>query len=107
LAKLRLPFNWKPRPYQLAAWNAWEGGIKRSLLVWHRRAGKDEISLHKAAVAGHERVANYWHCLPMYEQARKAIWEAVNPHSGKRRIDEAFPHEIRARTDYSSMTLEF
>jgi phage terminase large subunit len=107
LAKLRLPYNWKPRPYQLPAWNAWESGIKRSLLVWHRRAGKDEISLHKAAVAGHERVANYWHCLPMYEQARKAIWEAVNPHSGKRRIDEAFPKEIRAGTDNSSMTLEF
>jgi phage terminase large subunit len=29
--------------------------------------------------------------LPEAAQARKAIWEAVNPHSGKRRIDEAFP----------------
>jgi hypothetical protein len=53
------------------------------------------------------RIANYWHCLPMYEQARKAIWEAVNPHSGKRRIDEAFPKELRQRTDNSSMTIEF
>lgn len=43
----------------------------------------------------------------MYEQARKAIWEAVNPHSGKRRIDEAFPRELRARTDNSSMMIEF
>lgn len=43
----------------------------------------------------------------MYEQARKAIWEAINPHSGKRRIDEAFPKELRARTDNSSMTIEF
>lgn len=91
----------------MPAWLAWERGIKRSLLVWHRRAGKDELSLQKFAVASQLRPANYWHCLPMYEQARKAIWEAVNPHSGKKRIDEAFPHEIRARTDNSSMVVEF
>lgn len=77
------------------------------MLIWHRRAGKDEVSLNKAAVAAHERVANYWHCLPMYEQARKAIWEAINPHTGRRRIDEAFPHALRKRTDNSSMTIEF
>jgi phage terminase large subunit len=106
--RIAIPANgWKPRPYQMPAWLAWERGIKRSLLVWHRRAGKDEISLHKFAVASQLRVANYWHCLPMYEQARKAIWEAVNPHSGKRRIDEAFPNEIRKRTDNSSMVIEF
>jgi phage terminase large subunit len=75
--------------------------------VWHRRAGKDDVALHKFAVAAHQRVANYWHCLPMYEQARKAIWEAINPHSGRRRIDEAFPPELRSRTDNGSMTIEF
>lgn len=107
MTTIRLPYNWKPRPYQLPAWRAWERGIKRSLLIWHRRAGKDEVALHKAAIAAHQRVANYWHCLPMYEQARKAIWEAINPHTGKRRIDEAFPPAIRRRTDNSSMTIEF
>ncbi len=43
----------------------------------------------------------------MYEQAKKAIWEAVDPHTGKRRIDQAFPPELRKRTDNSSMTIEF
>lgn len=104
---IRLPNNWEPRPYQLPSWIAWEKGIKRALLIWHRRAGKDDVALHKTAVAAHQRVANYWHCLPMYEQARKAIWEAINPHSGRRRIDEAFPLELRRRTDNSSMTIEF
>lgn len=101
-----LPNNWRCRPYQRASWNAWQSGIKRQLLVWHRRAGKDEIALHKTAVAAHRRVGNYWHCLPKYEQAKKAIWEAINPHSGKRRIDEAFPPAIRARTDNSAMVIE-
>jgi phage terminase large subunit len=45
-------------------------------------------------VAAFEAVGNYWHMLPEAEQARKAIWNAVNPHTGKRRIDEAFPDTI-------------
>jgi hypothetical protein len=105
--EISLPNNWTPRPYQIPAWSAWEAGKKRLLLIWHRRAGKDDVALNMAAVAAHERVANYWHCLPMYEQARKAIWEAVNPHTGRRRIDEAFPVELRKRTDNGSMTIEF
>lgn len=105
--EIDLPHNWSPRDYQLPSWTAWEGGIKRLLLIWHRRAGKDDVALNMAAVAAHERPANYWHCLPLYEQARKAIWEAINPHTGKRRIDEAFPVELRKRTDNSSMTIEF
>lgn len=44
--------------------------------------------------------------LPQYAQGRKAIWEAVNPHTGKRRIDEAFPPQIRKRTDNQTMTIE-
>lgn len=99
--------NWKPRPYQIPAWAAWERGIKRSLLCWHRRAGKDELSLNKAAVSAMIRPANYWHGLPQFNQARRAIWEAVNPHTGKKRIDEAFPKSIRTRTDQTSMTIEF
>lgn len=91
----------------MASWLAWERGVRRFLLVWHRRAGKDDWALNLTAVAAHQRVANYWHCLPMYEQARKAIWEAINPHTGQRRIDEAFPPEIRKRTDNGSMTIEF
>lgn len=53
------------------------------------------------------RVANYWHCLPEYTQARKAIWTAINPHTGKLRIDEAFPHEIRENTRNDDMSITF
>ncbi|MDZ7355888.1 MAG: hypothetical protein ONB55_22435 [candidate division KSB1 bacterium] len=45
--------------------------------------------------------------LPAFEQARKAIWTAVNPHSGKRRIDEAFPVELRRRVLEDEMFIEF
>ena len=49
-------------------------------------------------VAAWQRVGNYWHALPQYTQCRKAIWEAINPMTGKRRIDEAFPKALRAAT---------
>ena len=53
------------------------------------------------------RVGGYWHMLPEYAQARKAIWTAVNPHTGKRRIDEAFPQEIRENTNEQEMFIRF
>lgn len=45
--------------------------------------------------------------LPQANQARKAIWEAINPHTGKKRIDEAFPPEIRAATLNQEMLIRF
>jgi phage terminase large subunit len=104
---INLPNNWQPRSYQEPAWNAWLGGINRQLLIWHRRAGKDDIQLRQHSVAAFNRVGTYWHMLPEYAQARKAIWEAINPHSGKRRIDEAFPHEIRSNTRDNDMFIRF
>lgn len=43
--------------------------------------------------------------LPEYAQARKAIWDAINPTTGKRRIDEAFPPEIRSYTRNDEMQI--
>lgn len=102
-----LPNNWNPRKYQLPAWNALEGGIKRALLLWHRRAGKDDVCLHWAATQAMQRVGNYWHMLPEYAQARKSVWEAVNPHTGKRRIDEAFPDAICETKRSQDMFIRF
>ena len=105
--QVTLPHQWTPRPYQFALWKYLEGGGLRGLAVCHRRWGKDDVALHWTAVAAHQRVASYWHMLPEYEQARKAIWAAVNPHTGKRRIDEAFPHELRETTNESEMFIRF
>lgn len=113
MAELSLPNNWTPRPYQLRAWGAFErcfldrGPVRRFSLNWHRRAGKDDVALHGTALAAHTRVAPYWHMLPLQNQARKAIWNAVDPHTGKRRIDMAFPIELRRRTLDQEMFIEF
>lgn len=99
--------NWRPRNYQMKLWAAFERGVKRLLEVAHRRWGKDEIALNAAAVSIFQHPATYWHMLPEYSQARKAIWNAINPHTNKRRIDEAFPPEIRESTNEHEMFIRF
>ena len=89
-----LPYNWSLREYQKPTWEALQNGKKRVLNVWHRRAGKDTLALHHHACAAFERVSNYWYLMPEYSQCRKALWDAVNPHTGKKRLSEVFPDEI-------------
>jgi hypothetical protein len=103
-----MPANgWWPRTHQMRLWQYLQGGGDRAVAIWHRRAGKDEICLHHAAMSALKRVGNYWHCLPEFKQARKAIWTSVNAHTGRRRIDEAFPPEIRANCDDNEMFIRF
>jgi len=108
MSKIQLPANgWRPRVFQQPVWNYLEGGGKRAVAVWHRRAGKDEFCLRWASVAAFQEVGNYWHMLPEAAQAKKAIWNAVNPHTGKRRIDEAFPVALRDKTNDQEMFIRF
>jgi len=107
MATLRIPNDWEPRSYQHPLWEYLEAGGKRAVGVWHRRAGKDAVALNWAAVAAHQRPATYWHMLPEASQARKAIWEAVNPHTGLRMIDQAFPPALRETTREQEMLIRF
>lgn len=95
--------GWRPREYQKPLWRYLANGGKRAIEIAHRRWGKDDVFLHHENCSMFERVGSYWHCLPEYAQARKALWTAVNPHTGMRRIDEAFPKELRSSTNEQEM----
>ena len=108
MAAIRLPHNgWTPRADQRKLWTFLENGGRLAVAINHRRWGKDEIALHWAAVSSVERVGTYWHMLPEAAQARKAIWNAVNPRTGKRRIDDAFPSEMRENINEGEMFIRF
>jgi len=98
--------GWYTEPHQDSLWRYLEAGGLRACAIWHRRAGKDDVAMHWACKAAHKRRGNYWHMLPQAEQARKAIWDAINPHTGIRRIDEAFPLPLRKRTLNNEMKIE-
>lgn len=99
MATIQIPNGWQPRKYQRPLWDYLEGGGSRAIAFWHRRSGKDDVALNWAAREAMLRPGNYWHMLPEYAQARKAIWDAVNPHTGQRRIDQAFPPAICEKRD--------
>lgn len=101
--------GWRVRPYQEAFWDAMTvGGMDRAAVAWHRRAGKDEIALNLELVHSQAwRVGNYVHMLPLANQCRKAMWDAINPHTGRRRIDEVFPKEIIQDRRESDMFIRF
>jgi phage terminase large subunit len=99
--------GWNPRIYQEPLWGYLENGGKRACVIWHRRSGKDDVALNWTSIAAHQRTAEYWHMLPEAAQGRKAIWTAVNPHTGRRRIDQAFPLETRKKTREDEMVIEF
>lgn len=105
--KITLPHEWTPRIYQRPLWEYLSNGGKRGVAKWHRRCGKDEVFLHHVACAAHERIGNYWYMLPEYSQARKSMWDAIDGHSGKKRIDRAFPQEIRETTRENEMMIKF
>ena len=81
-------------------------GGKRAVCVWHRQAGKDEVGLHHLSCSAHMRIGNYWHMLPKYDHARTAIWDAINPKTGHRRMEEAFPAELVKRPNEQKMSLD-
>jgi phage terminase large subunit len=100
-------YEFRVRWYQRAFHEALVGQQKRRLIeIAHRRWGKDEIVLNGFRELSQKRVGTYWHCFPEYAQARKAIWNGINGHTGKRRIDEAFPPEIRKRINDNDMFIE-
>lgn len=84
---ITLPYEFKLRWYQRAAWNKlFVENFKQLLLVWHRRSGKDDLSINMLCAAGMREVGNYAYLLPEYNQARKVVWQGITE-EGKRFLD--------------------
>lgn len=88
----RIP-NLDPRPYQLPLHQATDSGIKRSVIVWHRRAGKEitcwSIMIKKAFI---ERVGLYIYFFPTSRLGRRILWDGKDK-EGRRFLD-AIPKSI-------------
>jgi phage terminase large subunit len=75
---MQIPYNFHPREYQLSFFQYMDMGgpnDKRSVLVWHRRAGKDLCALNYMIKQMYLNVGNYLYLLPKQTQARKVIWQ--------------------------------
>lgn len=101
--ELQFRVRWYQRSFHEALVNRTHD---RLIAIWHRRAGKDEIVLNAMRELAWKDPGTYWHCFPEQKQARKAIWNGVNGHTGKRRILEAFPPQIIKRMQDDDMFIE-
>lgn len=89
--------DWNLRPYQRKLWGAAAVEGRNVCAAWHRRGGKDEVLLNALAVQAMKRPASYMYMFPESSHARRSMWDAVNPHTGKRRILETFRPEMLAK----------
>lgn len=93
---IRIPHQFKPRPYQLGFFKAIDSGINRVLLVWPRRHGKDKSCFNALVKKAMERVGNYYYIFPEYNQGRKALWDNIDK-DGFRTINHAPKEAVRSR----------
>jgi len=95
---ITLPYNWTPREYQMPLWSALEGGVKRAVAIWHRRAGKDVVGVNWTVRQAALRQGLYWHVLPTYAQGRKIVWDGMTG-DGRRFLDFWPPEFIERKRD--------
>lgn len=102
-----LPYNYRPRNYQIPAWSYMEGPEegKRAVAVWHRRAGKDLFAINLIGCKAHERIGTYWHLLPTYKQGRNIVWNGFT-RDGRKFLDH-FPKELVAGENATEMRITF
>jgi hypothetical protein len=98
-----LPHNFTPRPYQLKFLKALDSGIKRVVLTWARRSGKDVCALNWCIKKLMQETATCFYIMPTYSQGKKVIWDSVN-NDGFRFLDY-FPKEIVANQNNQEMKI--
>jgi len=103
MSTIQVPIDWSPRAYQLPLWKYMEGGGKRAVAVWHRRAGKDLSSINWCAVSALTRPGLYWHLFPTYNQGRKIAWDGMTRDG--RKFLEHFPKEMWEAVNNTEMRL--
>jgi len=102
---ISLPYNYTPREYQIPVLAALDKGIKRIVLCWHRRSGKDYTILNWCVKQLYMEPIVCFYVMPSYAQAKKVIWDSVD-NDGKRMID-CIPKEIIAQKNAQEMKVRF
>lgn len=107
MSEITIPYNYKVRSYQRKAWLYFQRPIDglRGACVWHRRAGKDLMSINLVALKHTQRVGMYWHLLPTYKQGRAIVWNGFT-RDGRRFLDH-FPEQIVRDRNKTEMRVTF
>lgn len=67
-----------PQAFEWPAGHAIPVSVKRAVLVWHRRAGKDLCAISLLTMMAMEEVGNWMYMSPEISQTRKIIWNGID-----------------------------
>lgn len=101
--EITIPYNFTPRFYQKPFLKAMDNGLKRAVLVWHRRAGKDKTTWNFLIKRAFERVGIYYYFFPSYTQGKKILWDGIDKDGFKlldhipKRTRDGKPHETEMK----------
>ena len=100
--------RFKPRPYQVKFLEAMDSGVKRAILVWHRRAGKDKccwaLAINRAFSS--KIPGSYVILFPTTTLARRVLWDAIDS-SGMRFLDMIPKGVLKKKPNQTTMKIEF
>ena len=86
--------QFKPREYQKNLCRAFEEGkLKRYLIIWPRRSGKDICSLALLVRAALRRIGTYFYVFPEFSSGRRILWDGIDI-DGNRIMNKYIPEEI-------------
>lgn len=102
--EVKLPHNFIPRTYQLRFLEAWDAGILRLVIVWHRRSGKDKTAFANLPKKMFERKGAYYYFAPTYKQGKKIIWNGMDKEGFA--FLEHIPPEIIKNKNETEMRIE-
>src|SRR5271165_3753400 len=89
---ITIPHNFSCREYQKPLFIAREEGLKRFVLVWHRRAGKEKTCWNFLIMEAFKKVGVYYYFFPSFAQGRKVLWDFIDK-DGYRVLDH-LPKEL-------------
>jgi hypothetical protein len=91
---IAIPYNFKHYTHQKTDLfdPFYEGGFRRLLAIWHRRAGKDKSAIQIVAYEMMQGAAQYAYLFPEFAQGRRVFWDGIDE-SGFKFLDH-FPDEL-------------
>lgn len=102
--EINVPYKFEPRDYQLPVLKALDSGIKRAILIWHRRSGKDKVCWNYTIKEAARVVGTYYYYLPEFRQAKRVIWDNIDNDSFK--MLDHIPKELVKRRNDSDLLVE-
>ena len=104
MREITIPYHFEPRDYQIPIFEAIDEGIKRIIMVRHRRAWKDKACFNIIVKKAAEDVWIYYYVFPTYSQGKKAVWDWIDKDWWK--TIKHIPDEIIKRKNDTEMKVE-